>query len=148
MLFRRGILHPSCNPVCDWHYPTTIAEWNKYPSRKLDVLAEILVWHLGADGRQPLKIIEDKLCPDVDFLICPSSGNLPLPSDKIVVYCAFPSCFQQISTVSFSLRRIKNVPNCSLGSQTEQCIDPGAQFKIFANSTSGHSASIQIRGTK
>jgi hypothetical protein len=38
-------------------------EWREDPSRKIDLLVEILKWHLAKDGRPPLMVVDDKLMP-------------------------------------------------------------------------------------
>ncbi|KAG2336606.1 hypothetical protein BDR05DRAFT_896483 [Suillus weaverae] len=71
--------------------------WKKDPSRKLDVLAEVICWHQGLDNRPPLHVVDDRLTvsstnPDVTTSITTDST----PCDKIVVYCAFPSSYTQV----------------------------------------------------
>ncbi|KAG1793303.1 P-loop containing nucleoside triphosphate hydrolase protein [Suillus plorans] len=82
------------------------SEWKKDPSRKLDVLAHIISWHLEHDGRPALCVVNDMLVA--------SSPNPPasvadsLPCDKMVVYCAFPSSYTQVLKV-LELNRIQTL---------------------------------------
>lgn len=97
---RRALLHPSCNPGYEWSNPSTLDEWKKDPSRKLDILCELLKWHLQCDGQTPLQVVNDKLvpCTRIDVDVSPA-GEL-VPCDKIIVYCAFPSSYTQVTKVS------------------------------------------------
>ena len=67
----------------------------------MDVLAEILKWHLAGDNRPPLKVVDDKLVPVENpvSVATPESASDMAP-DKIVVYCELPSSFTQIVHVS------------------------------------------------
>ena len=89
-------MHPSCNANYEWKNPKTLEEWEKDPSRKLDVLAEILRHHLESNNAPPLHVKDDKLVPADS----PQIEIRDLGPDKIVVYSAFPSSFQLIE-VSF-----------------------------------------------
>jgi hypothetical protein len=94
---RRALLHRSCNSNHQWGNPTTIAEWKKDPSRKLDALIELLQYHLAAGNRPHLHVHDDRLVP---------SAHAPMDTtaspDKIVVYVAFPSSNLQVLAVSLS----------------------------------------------
>ena len=92
---RRALIHPSCNPGYMWKSPSTVDEWRQDPSRKIDVLAEILRWHLASDGQPPLMAVDDKLVPSKK----PVETALKNAPDKIIVYCEFPSAFTQIRRV-------------------------------------------------
>ncbi|KAG1829710.1 P-loop containing nucleoside triphosphate hydrolase protein [Suillus subalutaceus] len=99
MRVRKALLHPSCNPGYPWANPSNLDEWKKDPSRKLDVLAQVIGWHQEQDGRLPLHIVDDILVassanPDVTADIADS-----LPCDKMIVYCAFPSSYTQVLKV-------------------------------------------------
>lgn len=94
---RRALVHRSLNPGIPWKNPLTLEDWREDASRKLDVLSQIILWHLEKDGQAPLKVENDKLVPS-EPSTCVESG---LAADKIVVYCAFPSSYHQISQVSY-----------------------------------------------
>ncbi|KAG1763002.1 P-loop containing nucleoside triphosphate hydrolase protein [Suillus placidus] len=99
MRVRRALLHPSCNTGYPWANPSNLEEWKKDPSRKLDVLAQVICWHQGLDNRPPLHVVDDSLTasstnPDVATSIAHST-----PCDKIIVYCAFPSSYTQVLKV-------------------------------------------------
>ncbi|KAG1834958.1 P-loop containing nucleoside triphosphate hydrolase protein [Suillus subalutaceus] len=99
MRVRRALLHPSCNPGYPWANPSNLDEWKKDPSRKLDVLAQVIDWHQAQDGRLPLQVVDDVLVvssadPDVTAGVADS-----VPCDKIIVYCAFPSSYTQVLKV-------------------------------------------------
>ncbi|KAG2352807.1 P-loop containing nucleoside triphosphate hydrolase protein, partial [Suillus spraguei] len=102
---RKALLHPSCNPGRLWADPSTLEEWTKDPSRKLDTLVEIIRWHLEVDARAPLRVVDDKLVPSAN-----SANETSLtggaPCDKVLVYCAFPSSYTQIMKV-LQLREIQ-----------------------------------------
>ncbi|KAG2738555.1 hypothetical protein P692DRAFT_201730973 [Suillus brevipes Sb2] len=75
--------------------------WKKDPSRKLDVLVEVLQYHLASDGRAPLKVVDDHLVSS-DFTNSATNHSKALneaSGDKIVVYCAFPSSYTQVMKV-------------------------------------------------
>ncbi|KAG2097976.1 uncharacterized protein F5147DRAFT_777839 [Suillus discolor] len=97
MCVRRALLHPSCNAGYPWKNPSNLDEWKQDPSRKLDVLAQVIRWHQEHDGRPPLRVVDDMLVA--------SSTNVTvdvvdaMPCDKIVVYCAFPSSYTQVLKV-------------------------------------------------
>jgi len=93
---RRALLHPSCNARSDWHNPKTVDEWKQHPSRKLDVLVELLQYHLNADGQPAMTVSDDALVPG-DSINSQPEG---LPCDKIVVFSAFPSSNVQLLQVS------------------------------------------------
>ncbi|KAG2336736.1 P-loop containing nucleoside triphosphate hydrolase protein [Suillus weaverae] len=99
MRVRRALLHPSCNTGYPWANPSNLEEWAKDPSRKLDVLAQVIGYHQECDDRPPLCIADDKL------VISSSNTDIidviadPMPCDKILVYCAFPSSYTQVIKV-------------------------------------------------
>lgn len=99
---RRALLHASCNVGYPWTNPTNLDEWRETASRKLDVLAEIILWHQEIDDRQPLHIVDDKLIPSSlepsNAAIVTGVTNTTL-CDKILVYCAFPSSYTQVTKV-------------------------------------------------
>ncbi|KAG1772200.1 P-loop containing nucleoside triphosphate hydrolase protein [Suillus placidus] len=95
----KALLHPSCNTGYLWANPSNLEEWKKDPSRKLDVLAQVICWHQEFDNRPPLHVVDDRLTvsstnPDVATSIADST-----PCDKIIVYCAFPSSYTQVLKV-------------------------------------------------
>jgi hypothetical protein len=94
---RRALLHPSCNSNHPWGNPTTIDEWKKDPSRKLDALVQILQYHLSAPDRPYLHVQGNQLVPSSPDAAIPSMGV-----DKIVVYMAFPTSNLQVLAVSIS----------------------------------------------
>lgn len=75
-------------------------EWKKDPSRKLDVLAQVICWHQALDGRPPLRVVDDRLMvPSANSNVTTSSIAASMPHDKILVYCAFPSSYTQVLKV-------------------------------------------------
>lgn len=104
---RRALMHPSCNPGYTWEDPSSIKEWKKDPSRKLDVLVELILWHQLKDNQPPLKVVDDAIVPSAD--VTPEGSNegdggedddrRNTTCDKIVVYCAFPSSYVQLVKV-------------------------------------------------
>ncbi|KAG1836505.1 P-loop containing nucleoside triphosphate hydrolase protein [Suillus subalutaceus] len=69
------------------------------PSRKLDVLAQVILWHQKHDNRQPLCVVDNKLVASSS-----DPGSItgivdPIIPDKILVYCAFPSSYTQVTKV-------------------------------------------------
>ena len=81
-------------------------EWDKDPSRKLDVLAEILKWHLAKDGQPPLKVVKDKLKPSkTPHSTSAAEGAAP---DKAIVYDEFPGSFVQMAQVG----SLPDSPSC------------------------------------
>jgi superfamily II DNA/RNA helicase len=85
-----------------WSNPSTVDEWRKDPSRKLDVLVEVLQWHLKEDARAPLEVVDGKLVPSAHNPLPVAPLPEGTPCDKIVVYCAFPSSYIQLVKVSSS----------------------------------------------
>ncbi|KAG1737029.1 P-loop containing nucleoside triphosphate hydrolase protein [Suillus lakei] len=75
--------------------------WKKDASRKLDLLVEVLQHHLELDARAPLKVVEDNLVSSesANSAVNDASGPDGALSDKIVVYCAFPSSYTQIMKI-------------------------------------------------
>ncbi|KAG1741204.1 P-loop containing nucleoside triphosphate hydrolase protein [Suillus occidentalis] len=74
--------------------------WKKDPSRKLDVLAQVICWHQALDGRPPLHVVDDKLMvSSTNSNVATSSIAASMPHDKILVYCAFPSSYTQVLKV-------------------------------------------------
>ncbi|KAG1837021.1 P-loop containing nucleoside triphosphate hydrolase protein [Suillus tomentosus] len=74
--------------------------WKKDPSRKLDVLAQVIGWHQEYDGRPPLCVVDDVLVASSENSDITSTGVVDsMPCDKIVVYCAFPSSYTQVLKV-------------------------------------------------
>ncbi|KAG1851648.1 P-loop containing nucleoside triphosphate hydrolase protein [Suillus subluteus] len=72
----------------------------KDPSRKLDVLAQVICWHQELDGRPPLHVVDDKLtASSANLDVTTSSIADSTPHDKILVYCAFPSSYTQVLKV-------------------------------------------------
>ena len=96
---RRALLHPSCNPGYEWKNPSSIDEWKQDPSRKLDVLVEVILWHQRRDNQPPLKVVDNQLVPSVDPCLGSGGDDGSTPCDKIVVYCAFPSSYIQLIKV-------------------------------------------------
>lgn len=99
MRVRRALLHPSCNPGYPWANPSNLDEWKKDPSRKLDVLAQVICWHQECDGCLPLHVVDDVLVESSahpDFTV---SATGSMPCDKFLVYCAFPSSYTQVLKV-------------------------------------------------
>jgi len=107
------MLHPSGNANYEWKNPSTVEEWLQDPSKKLQVLVQILQWHLAQDGRAPLKVIDNELVPSSDDV----SPVADTPCDKIVVYCSFPSNFIQMTKVSGSVPVDDDASHSFLGSQ-------------------------------
>ena len=99
MNVRRALIHPSCNLGYPWNSPSTLDEWRDDPSRKIDLLIEILQWHLKTDGQPPLTVVDDKLVPSEKQSKNPANGASKNAPDKVVVYCEFPSAFVQIRHV-------------------------------------------------
>jgi hypothetical protein len=96
---RQALLHPSCNPEYPWTNPTTLEDWRKDLSRKLDILVEIILHHQKADNLPPLKVVNDKLAQAESDPTPEPAMSAELPLDKIVVYCAFPSSYIQVKQV-------------------------------------------------
>ncbi|KAG1891850.1 P-loop containing nucleoside triphosphate hydrolase protein [Suillus fuscotomentosus] len=125
MSVRRALMHPSCNAGYPWANPSDLDEWKKDPSRKLDVLAQVIGWHQEQDGRLPLCVVDDQLVvssanPDV-----PTAGMAdPMPCDKIIVYCAFPSSYTQVLELN-GIRTLQIHGKLSISTRT----DVIAQFK-------------------
>ena len=67
----------------------------------MDVLAELLNWHLAEDNRPPLTIVNNKLVPvkNPASMLTPKSASTTAP-DKCIVFCELPSSFPQIRHVS------------------------------------------------
>ncbi len=103
MRVRRALIHPSCNLGYPWKNPSTLDEWRQDPSRKIDLLTEILQWHLASDGQPPLMVVDDKLVPSKTQHKNLANAATKGAPDKIVVYCEFPSAFIQIKQVRNSL---------------------------------------------
>ncbi|KAF9809724.1 hypothetical protein IEO21_07291 [Rhodonia placenta] len=118
---RRALLHPSCNAEYKWTMPTSREEWEATATAKISALITILKYHLEQDGRPPLVSVpvEDpsrpqspssdtssdepaayeerpanNLAPDPDAQ--PDPRDAHSKPDKIVVYVAFPSCFDPL----------------------------------------------------
>lgn len=72
-----------------WKDDQTLEEYNEWPSRKLDVLKEIIQHHLATDNAPPLKFVDGELKPDLEAPLPDVKEGLP--RDKVVVYSAFPS---------------------------------------------------------
>ncbi|KAG1719073.1 hypothetical protein EDB19DRAFT_1576764, partial [Suillus lakei] len=83
-----------------WANPSTLDEWKKDPSRKLDILVEVVQWHKERDNRQPLCIVDDKLEPSSSNPDIVAGIADPTLCDKFVVYCAFPTSYFQVTKVS------------------------------------------------
>lgn len=98
---RRALIHPSCNAGYPWHDPSTLEEWSKDPSRKLDLAAEILTWHLAKDNQPPLSVVKNKLKPSK--IPCSMSPDKDAAPDKMVVFSHLPSSFVQIRQVAVHL---------------------------------------------
>ena len=66
---------------------------------KTDILAKVVEYHLGSDGRQSLTHSNDgrDVLPDSKFGTFEANPEQP---DKIVIYSAFPSSNQVIFDVS------------------------------------------------
>ncbi|KAG2747793.1 hypothetical protein P692DRAFT_201716179 [Suillus brevipes Sb2] len=98
--------------------------WRKDPSRKLDVLVQVIQWHQVHDNRQPLCIVDDQLVVSTS-----NSAFVPGPSnsvlcDKILVYCAFPSSYIQVTKV-LELHSIQSL-------QIHGKLPPSARMDIIA----------------
>ncbi|OSX55777.1 hypothetical protein POSPLADRAFT_1108332, partial [Postia placenta MAD-698-R-SB12] len=118
---RRALLHPSCNAEYKWTPPTSREEWEAIATAKISALITILKYHLEQDARPPLVSVpvEDpprpqspssdtssdepaayeerpanNLAPDPDAQ--PDPRDAHSKPDKIVVYVAFPSCFDPL----------------------------------------------------
>lgn len=97
------MLHPRLNPKFGdyWRKPLSLDVWQKSEERtvKLDVLAQVVKYHLERDGQRPLTMKDDgqTLMPneshDADLQEYPEC-------DRIVIYSAFPSSNQAILDVS------------------------------------------------
>lgn len=98
--FRKAFLHPSCIARYPWSDPQTLEEWRKDPSKKLDILICILLWHLGSDGRSPLKVVDNEVVPSAATADAEESAVQSLLPDKIIVYSAFVSCWTPLGRVS------------------------------------------------
>ncbi|KAG1894055.1 P-loop containing nucleoside triphosphate hydrolase protein [Suillus fuscotomentosus] len=96
---RRALLHASCNAGYPWANPSTLEEWKKDPSRKLDILAQVLCWHLEYDGRLPLCVLNDALVVSSADPEAAAGVTDSMPCDKMLVYCAFPSSYTQVLKV-------------------------------------------------
>ncbi|KAG2062895.1 hypothetical protein BDR04DRAFT_1039611, partial [Suillus decipiens] len=77
-------------------------------SRKLDILVQLIQWHQEIDHRQPLCIAEDKLTPSSSIPGIATSITDTTPCDKILVYCAFPASYPQVTKV-LELHRIQTL---------------------------------------
>ncbi|KAH9949213.1 P-loop containing nucleoside triphosphate hydrolase protein, partial [Amylocystis lapponica] len=89
---RRALTHPACNYIGDWVKPTTIEEWQRDSSVKMNALVDIVRHHLNADGAPPLCIEtpgSNVLVPDLQAPV-DSRGPHSLP-DKLVIFVAFPA---------------------------------------------------------
>ncbi|KAG2063485.1 hypothetical protein BDR04DRAFT_1037816 [Suillus decipiens] len=73
--------------------------WKKDPSRKLDILAQVICWHQEYDGRPPLCVLNDALVVSSADPEAPTGITDSMPCDKIIVYCAFPSSYTQVLKV-------------------------------------------------
>ncbi|KAG2045712.1 hypothetical protein BDR06DRAFT_1015378 [Suillus hirtellus] len=99
--FRRAVLHPHMNPseVHPWVKPASLEAWDKGPHKsvKLDVLGQLVSYHLMEDDRPPLEMDEKGrvLVPNPGFQT-PASVSDKKDPDRIVVYSAFPSSNQAI----------------------------------------------------
>ncbi|KAJ7574206.1 P-loop containing nucleoside triphosphate hydrolase protein, partial [Mycena floridula] len=123
--FRQCVAHPGCENVQKWSNPKTLAEWRENPSRKIDVLAEVILYHLARDNRYPLQPFDgdmqeynydiksnsllprqtlsnivDDVNPENPEKACKvydeSVPTSETAPDKVVVYCAFPSSYSKI----------------------------------------------------
>jgi len=56
---------------------------------------QLIQWHQEQDNRPPLSVVDDKLVPSADTTVIAENTAC----DKIVVYCAFPSSYTQVTQV-------------------------------------------------
>ncbi|KAG1833201.1 P-loop containing nucleoside triphosphate hydrolase protein [Suillus subalutaceus] len=138
---RRALLHPSCNTGYPWANPSSLDEWKKDPSRKLDVLAQVICWHQELDGHPPLHVVDDKLtASSANLDVTTSSIADSTPHDKILVYCAFPSSYTQVLKV-LELNGIKTLQiHGKLSTSTRTNII--SQFKVVDHSLFIHSPTL------
>lgn len=77
--------------------PTTMAEWEAYPSTKLNAMVKLLLWHLEEDNRAPLRVSEDPQTHELTNELEPVPEWVPQirpahsSPDRIIVFVAFPS---------------------------------------------------------
>ncbi|KAG6371776.1 hypothetical protein JVT61DRAFT_9131 [Boletus reticuloceps] len=102
--FRRGLLHPHMNPSQGnkWTAPVSLDEWkNKSASTKMDILAQLVAYHLAHDNAPPITLAEDG-----KTLIFPSveedanAVSRKHDSDRIIVFSLFPSSNEPLVQVS------------------------------------------------
>ncbi|KAJ7571901.1 P-loop containing nucleoside triphosphate hydrolase protein, partial [Mycena floridula] len=123
--FRQAMCHPGCDDPALWFHPKTKEQWDEHPSKKLDVLAQILRHHLDKDNRHALVYdTENHVFSEPEYApIDPSleqsppdrtsAESNPVPPailhdtsvptsetapDKIVIYSAWPSSYDKIIT--------------------------------------------------
>jgi hypothetical protein len=127
---RRALLHPSCNAGYPWMDPSNLDEWRKDPSRKLDVLVQVIQWHQAHDNRPPLCIVDDKLVVSTSNPASVAGPSNSILCDKILVYCAFPSSYIQVTKVRNSYYSLSG--NCTM--QTFQITGSRAsRHPVFTN---------------
>ncbi|KAH0832859.1 hypothetical protein J3R83DRAFT_11786 [Lanmaoa asiatica] len=109
--FRRSMLHPCLNPKSDefWKKPKSLDAWKNSPERtiKLDVLAQLVTYHLKQDGSKPLTMEDDRKMLTLNNDYAEDAEKYP-ECDCIVVYAAFLSLNQAILDI-FNLYNIKTV---------------------------------------
>ncbi|KAJ7574791.1 P-loop containing nucleoside triphosphate hydrolase protein, partial [Mycena floridula] len=123
--FRQAVAHAGCEDESKWYNPQNLAEWKLHPSKKIEILSQIIQHHLDRDNRYPLQEVNDEIKEyeydihaDIDSPAHPIiveelvTNTIPRPKsvkvydesvptsetspDKIVVYCAFPSSYAKI----------------------------------------------------
>ena len=97
------MLHPRLSPKATdyWKKPESLDAWKNSDERtvKLDILAQLITYHLKKDGSKPLTTESDgkTLVSNDDY----TEDIETYPEcDRIVVYAAFPSSNQAILDVS------------------------------------------------
>lgn len=85
-----------------WVAPQSLEEWkNGKLSAKLDVLAEIVAYHLQKDGALPLEVLDDGITVSpTDSSPTPTHPSTSKEADRIIIFSAFPSSNYAILDVS------------------------------------------------
>ena len=103
---RLSVVHPLAvsfsrnRDGASFQFPETREQWLANPSRKLDALAEICLYHLKNQNAPPLKVNSDNVLVPSDIPVAPRTlpgANTP---DKIVIFSAFTQHLPLIVNVS------------------------------------------------
>jgi hypothetical protein len=103
--YRRSLTHCRLNPNFGdyWRKPPSLDAWINSEERsvKLDILAQVVKYHLECDGQCPLLVDSDgqSLAANKEH---EADEETYLECDRIVVYGAFPSSNQAILDVSLT----------------------------------------------